>query len=295
MTEVTVYRYGHRPMRDKRVTTHVALTARAFGASGITVDTSDEQLEESVKKVVDEFGGNFSIKTGVSLDRFLRNSKGIPIIHLTMYGIPLNQSQEKLDELVSKNEKIIVFVGAEKVPGRVYGTSTLNISVTSQPISEISALAMLLDRMHHGKDLSEHIEGRLKIIPMERGKKVEVIPSRYQCMEILREKNAEPEIIEKSVGLDENAKIMASSLNCNKAFVSACALLYPLFSRGRIEVLEGVPESITKSLIRILEFEQGKLMDSLSLEEKIIIDSMSNNSDVDQKDEDMDVHFKDLM
>ncbi|TLZ95287.1 MAG: tRNA (cytidine(56)-2'-O)-methyltransferase, partial [Methanobacteriota archaeon] len=29
---ITVLRLGHRPARDKRVTTHVALTARAFGA-----------------------------------------------------------------------------------------------------------------------------------------------------------------------------------------------------------------------------------------------------------------------
>ena len=64
MTDIRVYRYGHRPMRDKRVTTHVALTARAFGASGIIVDTGDEQLEKSIRKVVNDFGGDFSIPSG---------------------------------------------------------------------------------------------------------------------------------------------------------------------------------------------------------------------------------------
>ncbi|MGI0148094.1 MAG: tRNA (cytidine(56)-2'-O)-methyltransferase, partial [Thermoplasmata archaeon] len=38
---VTVLRLGHRPSRDKRVTTHVALVARAFGAAGILVDVAD--------------------------------------------------------------------------------------------------------------------------------------------------------------------------------------------------------------------------------------------------------------
>ena len=32
---VIILRLGHRPERDKRITTHVALTARAFGAEGM--------------------------------------------------------------------------------------------------------------------------------------------------------------------------------------------------------------------------------------------------------------------
>ncbi|MEM2376537.1 MAG: tRNA (cytidine(56)-2'-O)-methyltransferase, partial [Sulfolobales archaeon] len=35
--KVFVLRLGHRPLRDKRVTTHVALTARAFGANGFVL------------------------------------------------------------------------------------------------------------------------------------------------------------------------------------------------------------------------------------------------------------------
>ena len=34
-------RIGHRPERDKRITTHVALTSRAFGASRIYVSKPD--------------------------------------------------------------------------------------------------------------------------------------------------------------------------------------------------------------------------------------------------------------
>ena len=32
--EVAILRIGHRPERDQRVTTHVALTGRALGAAG---------------------------------------------------------------------------------------------------------------------------------------------------------------------------------------------------------------------------------------------------------------------
>ena len=46
MQEIYILRLGHRPERDKRITTHVALTARAFGAKGIFVSTKDEVLEK---------------------------------------------------------------------------------------------------------------------------------------------------------------------------------------------------------------------------------------------------------
>ena len=67
MQEIYILRLGHRPERDKRITTHVALTARAFGAKGIFVSTKDEVLENSIRSVVDRFGGDFTIETGTRL------------------------------------------------------------------------------------------------------------------------------------------------------------------------------------------------------------------------------------
>ena len=66
MSDIWIMRIGHRPQRDKRVTTHVALSSRALGAKGIYVDTEDPVLEENVRSVVQRFGGDYSIKTGVS-------------------------------------------------------------------------------------------------------------------------------------------------------------------------------------------------------------------------------------
>jgi tRNA (cytidine56-2'-O)-methyltransferase len=65
MVEVWVLRLGHRPARDKRVTTHVALAARALGAKGIVISTKDPELEKVVRSVVERFGGDFEILTGV--------------------------------------------------------------------------------------------------------------------------------------------------------------------------------------------------------------------------------------
>ncbi|TLZ95043.1 MAG: hypothetical protein E6K04_00510 [Methanobacteriota archaeon] len=68
---ITVLRLGHRPARDKRVTTHVALTARAFGADAVLVSTRDPGLERSIRGVVRRFGGTFRIETGVAWRRIL--------------------------------------------------------------------------------------------------------------------------------------------------------------------------------------------------------------------------------
>jgi len=43
---ITILRIGHRISRDKRITTHVALVARAFGAEKIYIDQKDTKIEE---------------------------------------------------------------------------------------------------------------------------------------------------------------------------------------------------------------------------------------------------------
>src|SRR3989304_984535 len=73
---VVLRRLGHRPARDKRVTTHVCLTARAFGASKALVSTKDASLERSVRGVVDRFGGDFEIETGVAWRRDRKGRRG---------------------------------------------------------------------------------------------------------------------------------------------------------------------------------------------------------------------------
>ena len=73
---ISVLRIGHRPFRDKRITTHVALVARAFMADEIIVDTKDEKLEGTIKSVCQRFGNSFSIKTGVNPYTLLEIGRG---------------------------------------------------------------------------------------------------------------------------------------------------------------------------------------------------------------------------
>ena len=159
-------RLGHREKRDKRISTHVALTARAFGAKGIYFTVYDEKVFESVSDIVKRWGGTFFIEYIENWKRFLRKFDGIKV-HLTMYGIPLTQ---KMDE-IKRAEKILVIVGAEKVPPEVYELSDYNISIGNQPHSEVAALAVFLDRVLDGKvfDL-KFKDAEIEVIPSERGK-----------------------------------------------------------------------------------------------------------------------------
>ncbi len=165
--EIYVLRLGHRKDRDKRISTHVALTARAFGAKGIYFDTYDEKVFNSVRDVVERWGGEFFIEH-TNWKKLLKEFKGLKV-HLTMYGIPLI---EKVDE-IKRHEKVLVVVGAEKVPKEVYELSDMNVSIGNQPHSEVSALAVFLDRVLDGLVFKLKFENaKIEVVPCERGKKV---------------------------------------------------------------------------------------------------------------------------
>ncbi len=164
---ITVLRIGHRIGRDKRITTHVALVARAFGADKIVIDTKDIHIEDNIRSVCLRFGGNFEIKSGVNKNKLIKEWKGT-IIHLTMYGEKLNKSIDKID----RNEDLLVIVGAEKVPPQIYEMADFNVSVGNQPHSEISALAIFLDRYNGEGWQEKQFNGKIEILPSNKGKKV---------------------------------------------------------------------------------------------------------------------------
>jgi len=162
---IAVLRIGHRIDRDKRITTHVALVARAFGADEIFVDRIDKKLEETINSTIIRFGGNFKIKTGTNPKKIIKNWKGI-IVHLTMYGDKIDKSIEKID----KEKDILIIVGAEKVPAEVYEKADYNVSIGNQPHSEVSSLAIFLDRFTKAAWLDKKFYGKIEILPSNKGK-----------------------------------------------------------------------------------------------------------------------------
>lgn len=170
--KISVLRLGHRVSRDKRITTHVCLTARAFSASEVIYSGErDKKLEESVKDVVNRWGGKFEIRYEKNWRKVINKWKGRGIVvNLSMYGLPI---QNKINKIRGTDESILVIIGGKKVPGEIYKLADYNISVTQQPHSELSALVLFLDRLFEGKELEKEFKGaKIKVVPQEKGKKV---------------------------------------------------------------------------------------------------------------------------
>lgn len=171
--EVKVLRLDHRRVRDARITTHVCLTARAFGASGVFLDGDhDQKLMENVRDVVKRWGGSFQIDYQKNWKNLLEEWKKNDgeIIHLTMYGEPVQNVTAHIKD--SKKDKLVV-VGGPRVPTEVYQKADWNVAVTSQPHSEVSALALFLHLLFEGQELDLEFEGgEIKVLPSPKGKKV---------------------------------------------------------------------------------------------------------------------------
>ena len=176
LQEIVVLRWGHRPQRDARLTSHVALTARALGASGFLLsDIVDKKIKETIEKVTGNWGGKFFFEMGTPWKRAVKNwkTKGGVVVHLTVYGENIETSPV-LDRIRKSGKDVLVMVGSQKVPKEFYsnGVSDFNVSIGSQPHSECAALAVFLDRFFEGKELGKGFKkAKIQVVPQERGKK----------------------------------------------------------------------------------------------------------------------------
>ena len=159
---IEVLRLGHRISRDKRIGTHVALVARAFGAKKLYyTGQKDSDMEDSIEEIVKGFGGDFDIEYVKTYKKLFKNKI---VVHLTVYGLDF---REKIEEL--KGKDILVVVGGEKVPIEIYKEAYYNLSVTNQPHSEVGALAVFLDHFVGSYPI---FKGKMNIKPSARGKVV---------------------------------------------------------------------------------------------------------------------------
>jgi len=170
---IEVVRIGQRLVRDDRVTTHVALVSRGFGAERIYMTEINPEIKDTIGKINNTWGGDFEVVFIEKWKPIVKKKKdeGFKVVHLSMYGESINDAQEKIRE----EENLLIVVGAEKVPREIYELADYNIGVGSQPHSEISALAILLDRIQKGKQFEKKFpNAKRKIIPTKNGKNVQV-------------------------------------------------------------------------------------------------------------------------
>lgn len=166
---ITVLRIGHRIGRDVRISTHVGLVARAFGADGIVYSgEQDSSLLKSLERICEKWGGGFEVSYRKDWRKAIKDFNGTKV-HLTMYGLGINSVEQ---EIRKRKGDFLVVVGAEKVPREVYEMVDYNVSIGSQPHSEVAALAVFLDRLLCGKGIETNFGGELQIVPSENGKNV---------------------------------------------------------------------------------------------------------------------------
>ncbi|MDG6902498.1 MAG: tRNA (cytidine(56)-2'-O)-methyltransferase, partial [Nitrososphaerota archaeon] len=147
MTSIRVLRVGQRYVRDERTLTHLCLVSRALGAETIYLEDAEKDVLTTLEGVNRTWGGAFQAVLGASWRSVIKEAKkeGRSVVHLTMYGMPL---QDVVPEL-RKADKLLVVVGGPKVPGRIYHEADYNVAVTSQPHSEVAALAIALHEIQN--------------------------------------------------------------------------------------------------------------------------------------------------
>ncbi len=168
---IRVLRLGQRYVRDDRTLTHLCLVSRALGAEAIYLGDVEKDILETLAEVNRTWGGDFRAILNLPWKAVIGDAKkeGRAVVHLTMYGIPLQDVVHQLRGL----EKMLIVVGGPKVPGKVYHEADFNVAVTSQPHSEIAALALTLHEIQSGEELKRSFgKSRLRILPSARGKRV---------------------------------------------------------------------------------------------------------------------------
>lgn len=166
---VDVLRLGHRRGRDDRISTHVGLTARQFGAENIIYSgEQDDNILQSLQDVVDRWGGPFEVKYREDWKRVVKDFDGV-VVHLTMYGIPLSDTVPDIQDCEGD---MLVVVGGEKVPSAMFDLADHNLAVGNQPHSEVAALAVFLHEYFDREELDTGFDDAdVEIVPRENGKK----------------------------------------------------------------------------------------------------------------------------
>ena len=86
--KIEVLRIGQRLVRDDRVTTHVALVSRAFGATKIIMQEVNPDIKYTISEINRVWGGDFEVEIIDNWKKILKSKKNqsFKIVHLTMYG-----------------------------------------------------------------------------------------------------------------------------------------------------------------------------------------------------------------
>jgi tRNA (cytidine56-2'-O)-methyltransferase len=134
----------------------------------------------------------------------------------------------------------------------------------NQPHSEVSALAIFLDRLFEGGEHVSGKDGKLKIFPMNKGKMVRFFPSEDEALKILQDEGADERIISHSLAVRDLAVKIARKAGADIKLVNIGAMLHDV-GRTRGHGVNHAANSavilrernIDDALVRIVERHTG--------------------------------------
>ncbi len=244
-----VLRLGHRPDRDKRMTTHVGLTARAFGLEKMFMPDLDKDIKDTIEDVTNRFGGQFQIEEKKNWKTLLNEWDG-KTIHLTMYG-------EDIDYFFSEHDlkNPLIIVGSKKVPRNVYDIVDHNVAVGSQPHSEVASLAVFLDR-YNNRSIPKLSGGEMSILHSKSEKRVldhSKVPEADECFRFARERGMDDGLLSHTMSVLNRALHLQNSFGGDLRLIIAGALLHDV---GRT-VTHGVEHGVEGArLIREKDWDE---------------------------------------
>jgi len=127
----------------------------------------DEALAARIAAVSRRWGGAFEVVPVDDWKSVIRSFPGA-VVHLTMYGLPLERQLPRLNQ----HRQILLVVGGAKVPSELYRRATHNVAVGHQPHSEVAAVAVTLERLLGLPKPVRPGAAPQRIVPTAHGKRV---------------------------------------------------------------------------------------------------------------------------
>ena len=129
----------------------------------------DPSIAQRMAQVDASWGGEFEV-IGIPDWRPLVRSWPGAVVHLTMYGLPLERVESRLRALTD----LLVVVGGAKVPSELYAWARFNVAIGHEPHSEVAALAVLLDHLRGLPPPGPRAGARRWVSPRAHGKAIVV-------------------------------------------------------------------------------------------------------------------------
>jgi tRNA (cytidine56-2'-O)-methyltransferase len=147
------------------------MVARAFGASELIFSSKkDPRLTKLVRSNNKKWGGSFSVGFEPDYMKVLDSNNNYKSVYLTRYGMPL---QDVIGTLRTYKNLVLIVTNKEAF-GPAYTKADFSVSITAQPHSSVSAIAVFLHEFYSGRELAMRFENaRYKVIPSEQGAHIE--------------------------------------------------------------------------------------------------------------------------